>query len=152
MDISKLKFGDIVLIETDGSFTARLVQLCTKTKYVHCGLYVGEGNIADIDARYSAGIRSLSLWEDDRIKALRMDTVEFDKSKRALIQYFIDKNKNAKYDWKDCLMMFFNQPPIKDDHFNCISFLSEMLEYACIHNDFTSFKKIVESNSLRTII
>lgn len=124
----KLKKYDIILCKDGKALSSKIVQWFTKRPYHHAQLYLGNYLMVE-DMLDGVKVKPINkkLGEFDVFRYRFKITEEQDK----LIEEFIQKSINSKYDFLELFMQLFKKKDSrKNGKYICISLIMEAFKYA----------------------
>lgn len=146
-----LKQFDIILQHTDNLITSKLIRGVTKDVYNHSMLYLGGNHI--LDARWPQGVKIREL--DNRLEEFDVYRYnsKFTEKQKELIEEFIQKNINRKYDLLELFGQLFNKNIGSSKKYICISLVLEAFRYAGINVGETKlgFRNITDNKIFKKI-
>lgn len=123
----QLQKYDLILCKGNKSPISALIRWFTKEEYSHCEIYIGNYHIID------AMPNGVKIREMDRSLG-KFDAYRYTKGISAkqgkMIEEFLQKALNSKYDFKELIMQAFNKRDTDKRKYICITLAMEAFRYA----------------------
>lgn len=125
----QLKKYDVILCKGNKSIVSKIIEKVTKNKYSHAELFLGNYLIVDgmpNGVKIRPMDRSLGKFDAYRYKG------EITSEQEKLIEEYIQKRLNCKYNFKELILQLFNKQDKDKTKVICITLVTEAFQYAGI--------------------
>ncbi len=146
----QLKKYDVLLKKNGKSLVSKVIHLFTKDIYNHAQIYIGDYHIIDAMPN-GVKVRNFdsSLGEFDAYRY----TKPISKKQAEMIEEFLQKAINHKYDFLQLLLQAFNLNIGTSNKYICIELVTKAFEYAGLDVGEwqQGFKQITDTNHFKKI-
>lgn len=146
----QLQKYDLILCKGNRSPISALIRFFTKEPYSHCEIYIDNYHIID-DMPNGVKIREIdrTLGTFDAFRYTKPIT----KKQQQLIDEFLQKALNSKYDFKELILQAFKRQDKDKRKYICITLAMEAFKYAGLNvGDWQQgFKQVTQSDNFKKI-